>query len=182
MPIVPARSPLLTIEAVALIVLGIVALVLPLFAGLFVSTAVGVLLILVGGIGLASALGGGPHWHRGWSIASAVIALVVGLLIVFDPVIGAISLTLLLAAYLLLDGVSLIGLSIDQRRRGASRWGLLAVAGVVDVILAGLVLMLGAVGSAVAIGIIVGIDLIVAGGALLMIHRSPLGGPVTTPA
>ena len=71
MAAIPARSPLLTLEAIGLIVLGVIALVLPLFAGLFVSTAIGVLLILVGGIGLASALSSGPHWHRGWSIASA---------------------------------------------------------------------------------------------------------------
>jgi uncharacterized membrane protein HdeD (DUF308 family) len=177
MPTVPARSPLLTVEAVALIVLGIIALVLPLFAGLFVSTAVGVLLILSGGIGLVSAFRGGPHWHRGWSITSAVIALVVGLLIVLNPLVGAISLTLLLGAYLLFDGVSLIGLAIDQKKRGTARWGMLALAGVVDIVLALLVLLLGAVGSAVVVGVIVGIDLIAAGGALLLIHRSPLAAP-----
>jgi uncharacterized membrane protein HdeD (DUF308 family) len=177
MPIAPARSPLLTVEAILLIVLGIIALVLPLFAGLFAATAVGVLLILSGGVGLASALRGGKHWHRGWSIASAVIALIVGLLIVFNPLVGAISLTLLLGAYLLLDGVSLIGLALDQRKRGTARWGLLALSGGLDLVLALLALMLGAVGSAVVVGIIVGIDLIAAGAALLLIHRSPLTVP-----
>ena len=175
----PARSPLLTIEAVLLILLGVAALVLPLFAGVLVATVIGVVLVISGAIGLVSGVSGGPHVHRGWSLLSAVIALLIGLLILFNPLAGTISLTLLLGAYLLLDGISLIGLSMDQRKRGAARWGWVLASGVVDLLLAVLIVTLGTVGSAVVVGFIVGVDLIAAGGALLLLHRAPLIGGLT---
>ena len=176
-----ARSPLLTVEAVLLILLGIAAIVTPLFAGLFVATAIGLILMISGVIGLATALRGGDHVHRGWSVLSAVIALLVGLLILFNPLAGAAGLVLLLGAYLLLDGVTLIGLSMDQRKRGASRWALLLGSGVIDLVLAALIVTLGAVGGTVVVGLIVGVDLIAAGAALLMVHRAPLVGGLATP-
>lgn len=182
MAVAPARSPILTIEAVLLIVLGAAALILPLFAGLFVGTIIGVVLLVSGIVGLVSAVSGGVHVHRGWSILSAVIALLVGLLILFNPLAGVVSLTLLIGAYLLLDGVSLIGLAFDQRRRGSSRWALLLASGVVDLILAVLIVMLSGIGSAVVVGVILGIDLIAAGIALLAVHRTPLVGGFATAA
>ena len=182
MAVAPARSPILTVEAVVLILLGIAALVLPLFTGLLVGTVIGVVLVLSGLVGLASAFSGGAHVHRGWSLLSAIIALLVGLLILFNPLVGVVSLTLLIGAYLLLDGITLIGLGMDQRKRGASRWGLVLGSGVVDLLLAALIVTLGAVGSAVVVGVIIGIDLIAAGAALLLTHRTPLVGGLATPA
>ena len=170
------RSPILVIEAVLLVLLGIAAIVLPLAAGLAVSLVVGLVLLVSGAVGLFSAFSGGAHVHRGWSVISAVIALAVGLLILVNPLVGAATLTLLLGVYLLFDGISLIGLAMDQRKRGAARWALLLASGVIDLGLAALIVFLGAVGSAVVIGLIVGIDLIAAGAALLMVHRAPLVG------
>ncbi len=177
---IPARSPVLTLEAVLLILLGIAAVVLPLAAGLAVSVVVGVVLLVSGAVGLFAAFTGHAHVHRGWSVLSAVIALVVGVLILVNPLVGAATLTLLLGLYLLLDGVSLIGLSMDQRKRGSSRWGLLLASGLFDLLLAALIVFTGAVGSAIIVGLIVGIDLIAAGVALLMVHWTPLAGGLAT--
>ncbi len=182
MAIASTRSPILTVEAVLLIVLGAVALILPLFAGLFVGAILGVVLLISGLVGLVSAFSGGAHVHRGWSVLSAVIALLVGLLILFNPPTGVVSLTLLLGVYLLLDGVSLVGLAFDQRRRGSSRWGLLLASGIVDLVLAAAIVFLSSFGSAIVVGIIVGVDLIAAGIALLALHRTPLVGGFATSA
>ena len=182
MAVATARSPLLMLEAVLLILLGIAAVALPLFAGLLVGTFIGVLLLISGVVGLVSAFSGGAHVHRGWSIASAAIALLVGLLILFYPLAGTSLLTFFLGLYLILDGVALIGLALDQRKRGSSRWGLLLASGVVDIILAVVLFALGGLGSAVVVGIVVGIDLIFAGVALLLLHRSPIGAGLAAPA
>ena len=176
------RPAILTLEAVLLILLGAAALILPLFAGLFVGTILGVVLLITGVVGLVAAFSGGPHMHQGWSVLSAAVALVFGLLILFNPLAGVVGLTLVLGAYLLLDGVSLIGLALDQRKRGSSRWTLLLASGVVDLILAVLIVMLSGIGSAVIVGIILGVDLIAAGVALLAVHRTPLVGGFAEPA
>jgi uncharacterized membrane protein HdeD (DUF308 family) len=165
------RSTWLTVEGVLLILLGIFALLAPLFAGLALAVTVGIILVVVGAVGLISAFAGRRHVHYGWSLASAAIALIVGLVILIWPLAGAAAFTLVLGAYLLFDGISMIMLALDHRRRSDRHWGWLLAAGIVDLLLAGVLITLSAAGSAVVIGFIVGLDLIVAGIALLMLHR-----------
>ena len=165
------RSPLVVAEAVVLVLLGLAALVLPLAAGLAVSVVIGGVLTLSGVVGLAVLLASGPHHHRGWSLLSAAIALAAGLLILINPFAATVGLTLLLGAYLLVDGVALVGLALNHRSRTTGQWGWLMASGVFDIVLAALVLMLGATGSAILVGVVVGVDLIAAGGALLMLRQ-----------
>jgi uncharacterized membrane protein HdeD (DUF308 family) len=172
-----AKSNWLTIEAVALMVLGALAIIFPFFTGVAVGIFVGWVLIMVGVIGLISAFAGRAHAHLGWSIASAVIALLAGTLMLFHPLLAAVALTVILAAYLLFDGVALVALGLDQRKRGVARWGWVTASGAFDILLALLLLLFSGAGSAVFIGFIVGIDLIVAGFSLLALHRSAVAAP-----
>jgi uncharacterized membrane protein HdeD (DUF308 family) len=178
MPAPATRSPWLTIEAIALIVLGLAALFAPILAGVAVALCLGVILTAAGLIGLVSAFAGRGHAHPGWSVISAILALVVGLFLLFIPLAGAVVLSLVIGAYLILDGVTLIGLALDHRKRGDRRWGWLLAAGIGDIILALIILTLSAFGAAALIGVIVGIDLILAGVALLALHRGPRILPV----
>ena len=169
----PAGKPStwFTIEGVALVVLGLLALVAPFVAAVAAVSVLGFLIVMAGVLGLVSTFAGKSHTHRTWSVVSSLIALVAGLLIAFNPVAGAGALVLFVAAYLLFDGVSLIMLSLDQRRRAAHRWGWLLAAGVADILLAVLVMMLGPLGSTLLVGVIVGVDLLLAGVALIALGR-----------
>jgi uncharacterized membrane protein HdeD (DUF308 family) len=171
------RSPMLTAEAVLLIVLGVAALLLPLAAGVAASLVFGVILILSGALGLAASFASGGRHPRGWSLLSAIIALVVGVLLLVHPLAGALGLTLLLSVYLLVDGLALIGMALSHRRRVTGRWSWLLGSGLLDVLLAVILISLNAFGSAILIGFIVGIDLIVAGIALFVFQRS---APIVT--
>ena len=160
-----------TIEGAALVVLGLLALVAPLVAAVAAVTILGVLIFLAGVLGLVATFAGKTHTHRTWSLVSAAIAIVAGLLIAFNPIAGASALAIFVAAYLLFDGVSLIMLALDQRKRAARRWGWLLASGVGDLVLAVLVMLLGPLGSTVLVGFIVGVDLVLAGIALLALGR-----------
>jgi len=162
-----AKSSLLTIEAVVLLLLGVAALVAPFLASLTITFLIGWVLIVSGALGLATAFAGHQHFHRGWSLASAIIALVAGLLLLIFPLVGIITAAIVIGAYLLVDGVSLIGLALARRKRGLSGWPWLLASGGLDIVLALFILSLGAAGSSILIGIIIGVDLIVAGLALL---------------
>jgi len=129
-------APWFMVEGGLLIVLGVVAAVLPRLAGVAGAAVFGWVLILAGVFGLSSVIGARRHAHMAWSIVSGLVALVVGALIVWAPLAGAIALAFLLALYLLVDGVALIALAWDQRKRAAKRWAWLMVSGVVDVVLA----------------------------------------------
>jgi len=169
---ITGRSPWLTIEGVLLILLGIGALVMPLMAGLAASLVFAWILILTGMIGLISAFAGRAHAHLGWSLASALIALVVGAVLLIYPLAGAVTLTIVVGVYLLLDGATLIGLALDHRRKAIEPWGWLLASGLIDIVLAGIILFMSAIGSAVFLGVVVGLSLIFAGVALLLVHRA----------
>ena len=173
---VAGRSTWLTVEGVLLIVLGIAAVAMPLLAGLAASLVFAWILILTGVVGLVSAFAGRDHSHFGWSLASALIALVIGVILLVYPLAGAVALTIVIGAYLLLDGVTLIGLALDHRRRATGPWAWLLVSGLIDIVLAAIIFFMNAIGSAVFVGIIVGISLIFAGIALLLVHRAATPG------
>ena len=160
-------APWFIVEGVLLIVLGVLAAALPAMAGVAGALVFGWVLVLAGVFGLGSVLGARRHAHLAFGVVSALVALAVGLLIVWRPLVGAVTLAIFIAAYLLVDGVALIGLAWDQRRRAARGWGWVMTSGVVDVLLALLVLGLGPLSSAVLLGFIIAIDLAIAGIALV---------------
>jgi uncharacterized membrane protein HdeD (DUF308 family) len=165
------RSVWHTIEGVGLIVLGLAAILLPVFAGAAFGLTLGIVLVAAGVVGLISTFQGRRHQHQGWSLASSLIALIAGLLIVFMPVLGADVVALILAFYLLLDGVAQIGLALDHRKRGDGAAGWLIAVGVLDLVLALVIVVLSPAGKAALIGFIIGVDLILAGAAMLALHR-----------
>ncbi|HEY1752087.1 MAG TPA: DUF308 domain-containing protein [Caulobacteraceae bacterium] len=171
-PLRPHRrtaAPWFIVEGVLLIVLGLLAAALPGLTGVAGATVFGWVLVLAGVFGLVTVLGSRHHAHLTLSLVSGIVALVVGLLIVWRPLIGAVALAICIAAYLLIDGAALIGLALDQRKRGGRRWGWLLTAGVVDLLLGLVILLMGPLGDSVLLGIIIALDLIVAGVALLML-------------
>jgi uncharacterized membrane protein HdeD (DUF308 family) len=159
-------APWFIVEGVLLIVLSVVAAALPGLAGVAGAAVFGWVLILSGLFGLVSLTGSRHHAHLIWAIASSLVALAFGGLIVWMPVVGAAALAFVIALYLLLDGVALIGLAWDQRKRMGRRWPWLMLSGVLDLLLAGLIAALGPLSDAVLLGFIIALDLIVAGIAL----------------
>jgi uncharacterized membrane protein HdeD (DUF308 family) len=160
-------GPWFIVEGVFLILLGVAAAALPTLAGVAGALVFGWVLILVGTFGLGSIIGSREHAHLALGVVSALAALVIGALIVWTPLAGAITLALFLAIYLLIDGATLVGLAMDQRKRQARGWWWLAVSGVIDILLAIVILALGAAADATLLGIIIALDLIVAGIALV---------------
>lgn len=165
------RSMWHTIEGVALIALGLFAILLPVFTGAALAEILGIVLVAAGVVGLIAAFQGHRHQHRGWAVASSLLAILIGLTLIFEPVLGAGVLALVLAFYLLMDGVMQIGLARDHRRRGDRAAGWLLALGILDIVLALVIAIAGPLGKAAFIGFIVGIDLILAGTAMLALHR-----------
>ena len=166
-----------TIEGAALVGLGVLAIVFSLVAGLTAALVIGWLLVISGVVGLVSTFRGAGHTHRAWSVVSALLAILIGGLVILDPVAGALGAAMLVGVFLLLDGVAQIGLALDQRKRGVSRWGWFLAVGVVDLLLAALVLSIGPLGATALLGFIVGVDLILAGIALIAVRRTGLRAP-----
>ena len=160
-------GPWFIVEGVLLIILAILAAALPELAGVAGALVFGWILVLAGVFGLGSMFGERRHAHVIFSILSSLVALAAGLLIVWRPLIGVVTLAIFIGAYLLVDGFAMIGMAWDQRKRAARGWPWLMISGVIDVLLGLLVLAMGPRASLLLLGFIIAIDLGIAGIALI---------------
>lgn len=152
-------------EGVILLVLGLLAILVPPAATLSVTIIIGAVFFASGVTGLISTFSGRRAPGFWWSLISALLGIVVGLLLLVRPISGALSLTLVLIAFFIAEGVFSIMFGVAHRRH-VSTWGWMVVSGVVDLALAG-ILLSGLPGDAAwALGLLVGINLIFGGAAL----------------
>jgi uncharacterized membrane protein HdeD (DUF308 family) len=163
------HSGLFLAEGIILVILGLLAIVVPPLATLAVTILIGWLFVISGIAGLIMTFMARRAPGFWWALLSAVIALVAGAFLLWQPLVGVLSLTYVLIAFFLIDGVLSIFLSIEHRRELVGRWGWILLSGVVDLIIAGIILA-GLPGTAAwALGLLVGIDLVFGGTALIMV-------------
>jgi uncharacterized membrane protein HdeD (DUF308 family) len=156
---------LFLVEGLVLVVLGFAAIAIPQIATLAVALFLGWLFLISGIVGLFTSfmMRNAPGFW--WSLLSAVLALGAGLVLLAWPVSGAVSLTLVLIVFFVIEGVASIMLALEHRESG--RWGWLLMSGIVDLILAGLILV-GLPGTAAwALGLLVGINMMFGGVSLI---------------
>ncbi len=164
-------------EGIVLLVLGLAAILIPPLATFAVEILIGWLLLASGIVGLISTLRmrGAPGF--GWSLLSAVAGIVAGGVLLAWPLSGAVSLTLILSVFLVFEGIASIMLALNHRHGFSARWALLVVSGIVDLLLAGIIFA-GLPGTAAwAIGLLVGINLVFGGCALISMALHARGAP-----
>lgn len=159
---------LFLIEGAVMVALGIVAVLWPQIATLTTAVFVGWLFIIGGIVRLVSTFRHRDAPGFWWSVLTGVLAVVVGFVLVADPFAGVLTLTMVLIAMFVIEGVFQIIAGIEFRKALASSWVWMIVSGIIDLALA-VLLIAGWPGTAAwAIGLLVGINLIFAGIALFM--------------
>jgi uncharacterized membrane protein HdeD (DUF308 family) len=154
-------------EGIILVILGFGAIVAPLIAGVAVAVFLGWLFLMAGIVGLVATYrerGAPGFW---WSLLSAVAALAAGIVLLWNPLHGLATLTYVLIAFFIADGVLLVIMAIEHRRELSGRWEWMLFNGVLDIVLA-LVIISGLPHSLLwALGLLVGIDLVFGGASLI---------------
>ena len=154
-------------EGILLAVLGVAALILPPLASLAIA-------IFLGWMFLISGIGGliVTYWARStpgfwWSLISAALAVLAGMLLLARPMQAVLTLTIVLGAYFLAEGVATIMYALEHRRELSGRWSWLLISGLVDIAISFMVIT-GLPSSAEwAIGVLVGINLLFGGATLI---------------
>lgn len=101
--------------------------------------------------------------------ALAIVAVIAGGVLLWNPLRGLNTLTYVLTAFFVADGILVILLAIAHRRELSGKWEWMMVNGTIDLILAGIVIF-GFPGALVwAFGLLVGIDMIFAGASLIAV-------------
>src|SRR3977135_2185023 len=154
-------------EGILLAILGLAAMIVPPLASLAVPIFLGWMFLISGVAGLIV-----TFWARQmpgfwWSLFSAALAVLAGLVLLARPMQGVLTLTIVVGAYFLAEGVTTILYALEHRRELSERWSWMLVAGSMDIIIAGLIIA-GLPGSAEwAIGLLAGINLLFGGATLI---------------
>jgi uncharacterized membrane protein HdeD (DUF308 family) len=162
-----AHWQLILTEGIVLLILGILAIVLPPIATIAVEALVGWLLLVSGIVGLIATLRMRSAPALWWSLLSAGLGIVAGIVLLRWPLSGALSLTFVLTVFLILEGLVSILYALEHKRELSGRWGVMLLSGVIDLFLAAIIYA-GLPGTAAwAIGLLIGINLVFGGGALI---------------
>jgi len=152
--------------AVLFIVLGIFAIIEPGVASLGVTLLVGWLLI-IGAVGhLIAAFKGGGAKQVIFQLLIALVYFIGGIYFLTHPILAVSTLTLLLAGVILAEGVLEIISYFRMKGEGASGWVLFN--GIVTILLACLIWFQWPSSTVWAIGILVGVNLLMTGITRLM--------------
>ena len=146
---------------IAFIILGLAAIAFPLIATIFAKTLLG-WLFLIGGVVMIVHAFQAPAWSGFlWSLLIGLLYAVAGAYLAFFPLTGILTLTILLAALFIAEGIAEIVMGVKVRPHDG--WMLLIVSGLVA-IGAGVLITLGLPDSAEwAIGLLAGINLLFTG-------------------
>lgn len=153
---------------ILLLILGIIAISYTTATTILSVIVLGVLLLLGGIILIVDSFSfwwgkwGGFFWH----LLMGILYLIVGILFIKSPLWASMSLTLMLAILFIIVGLFRIIYSLSVR---LPRWGWTLFNGIITLILGVLIYAQWPVSGLYIIGLFVGIDLIFAGWAYIMI-------------
>ena len=182
-------------EGVALVALGLLAIVIPSIASLAATLFLGWLFLVSGGIGLAT-----TFWARylpgfWWSLVSALLGILVGAVLIAHrskdlygglmgwPFETVGPLRMVLVLFFLIEGGASIMFAFEHRRQFSGRWAWMLASGVLDIGLASIIIFDLPGTSAWTMGLLIGINMIVGGASLLAMGlHARLGSPASNAA
>jgi len=156
-------------QGVIMVILGTVAIVWPVIATIAVDIYVGWLFLISGVVGLVALFAAEDAPAFLWTLLTAALSLIVGVLLLWKPAEGAVSLTMVLTAFFIAEGIFQIAASISYRDMIPDAWGWMLASGIADLILAALIIVGWSHTVGWALGFIVGVNLLTSGLAMIMI-------------
>jgi uncharacterized membrane protein HdeD (DUF308 family) len=152
---------------VLLVVFGMVAIGAPFLAAVAVNIAVAWLIVLAGAVHLMLGVRAHGAGSMIWKLLVGLAYLGFGVYLILHPVLGVVSLTLVLASLFLIEGILDIVLFFNMRPLVGSTWVL--VDGIVTLLLGLMIYMQWPSSAAWAIGTLVGVSMIISGVTRVML-------------
>ena len=168
------------IQGVLLIVAGVLALVYPLIASVGIVYLLAWVLIVSGvlqGIGLIGASNVPHYWLQ---LISAVLAILIGVLLLRDPESGLLIMTVLLIVYFMVEGIAKVIFALTIRP--FPHWGWVLGSGLVGILLALILWANMPLSAGWVLGLMLGLLLISEGAALTYLAWNVRTSTVPKPA
>ena len=156
---------------IGMVLVGVLAILFPVFTTVAVTFMIGWVLILAGLVtffGAFSLEGTGPFFGE---LLLALLKLALGVYLLRHPGVGIVVITLVLAAVFMVDGAVKLGFAIEMRKRGGWFWVVLSA---LVSIAAGLLIASGLPETSLfVLGLLVGINFLGTGISFIMLSRQP---------
>jgi uncharacterized membrane protein HdeD (DUF308 family) len=161
------NAGLLISLGVVTVIFGVVAVASPLITGVAVAVFVGFLLLASGVTQIVHALKS-RQWGTGfWGTVIGLLGVAAGLLMIFRPMVGLLSMTMLIAIYFLVDGISEIIAAF--KIKPDQGWGWVLFNGIIAVLLGLMIWRQWPVSGQWAIGLLVGIHILMSGWTMVIL-------------
>ncbi len=157
---------LFTVQGVLLVILGMIAVAVPQFAAVAATDFIGWLLFFTGlmqAVSLVSSTRAPGYWS---SLLLAILTAILGFILAWYPLEGAITLTMVLTAYFIAHGVGTLIFALSVKGE-TGRWVLLILSGLVDLLLAGFVLAEWPSTELWVLGLFIGVNMLLTGFAFI---------------
>jgi len=161
---------LLLIIGIVTLIGGVLAIAMPLLASVTAALVAGWVLIASGAVGMIAAIRRRHGWHMVAAFLSAALSVVIGLMILAQPMIGLITITALIIAFFAASGVLRLYYGVRMLRQGDGG-GWLVAGGALALVLAVMLISDLPFSAAWVPGVLLGIDLIIWGVILIAVGR-----------
>lgn len=154
----------------AILAVGIAALVFPMISTLVAALFVGWIFLISGAflfVGSFSIHGTGPFFG---ALLLSLLSVVAGVFLIFNPLAGAVALTLVVGVIFIFQGAFEIFFAFETRPHDG--WVGMLISGLASVVLAVLIAAGWPAISLVALGILLGVNLVTTGLGYIFISRS----------
>jgi uncharacterized membrane protein HdeD (DUF308 family) len=152
---------------VVTVIAGFLSIASPLLSGLGVSVLIGIAMVVAGVARIVAAFHAGSFGQGALAFLGGILTFVAGVILVARPGFGLVTLTLLVGAFLLIDGIS--GVVLAFHVRPVKGWGWMLFSAAMGVLMGILLLWEWPLSGAWAIGTLVGINLLFAGFSIISV-------------
>lgn len=156
---------------VLLIVLGVAAVILPNFSTLVAETWIAFILVSAGAAKLTYAFQTRNDGGFAWKLLLGVLYIGTGLMLLFYPLSGVLTLTLLLGSFLLTEGV--FELILAFRLRPQPNWTWALTNGIVTLLLGAMIWFQWPFNAPWLLGTLVGVSILFTGVSRVMLSLKP---------
>lgn len=152
---------------IALVICGIIAIASPAISTMAVTLFLGLILAVAGAFKVVQSFMVKEWSGFVWQLLVGMIELLGGILVYFNPMKGAIAITLVIALVLIAEGLAQLGLAIKMRAQSGAGWMFLS--SVITIVVGAALAMRLPYNGIYTPGTLVGVSLLFAGWAYIAI-------------
>ena len=151
---------LLLIVGLIMLFGGIVALINPFGATLAVEIFTGWIFVVTGIVQFFAAFGAATSGQKLWGALGGLVAFLVGIALLANPLAGILALTLLVASLFLISGLAKVAFAFTSQAREAGFFWPTLISGAISLVLAGMIFSGYPQSAAAILGLLLGVELI----------------------